>query len=235
MLVAAQPLFPSTSCLLARCSKQKATRETVVEWLGREPRHPPAADDGRLIILDTIVATGDTILRVCDEIVHLQGGRTDGSAVVLCCYAAPQALERVAKHPLVGLVVVAYQAEHCDDAGYLVPYTHGDIGDKLFGAKTRERSRPLVVVAEGQDHAAVESDVENLLVKNGGLWQLTADGTGIERDIQFKTFKGAWVSRNSSPYSPEGCCFMLTFTRSHSCSESLRKQLNIAITLNGVT
>ncbi|WEW59730.1 4-alpha-hydroxytetrahydrobiopterin dehydratase [Emydomyces testavorans] len=199
MLVAAQPLFPSTSCLLARCSKKKGTGDVIVEWLGRKP-YPAGPDDddddGRLIILDTIIATGDTILHLCNEIQRLSkqnGHNADKSIVVLCCYAAPDALDRIANHPLVELIVVAQRAERCDDAGYLVPYTNGDIGDKIFGSAGHEEVQQQPVIAEGQDEAAVRAGVEALLTRNGGLWQLTADGRGIEREIRFKTFSRTWA------------------------------------------
>ncbi|KAJ5227820.1 hypothetical protein N7489_008528 [Penicillium chrysogenum] len=51
------PLLPATSCILARCNKTKGTQDVVVDWLGRRP-FPPASDDGKIVILDTIIATG---------------------------------------------------------------------------------------------------------------------------------------------------------------------------------
>ncbi|KFZ01042.1 hypothetical protein V500_00903 [Pseudogymnoascus sp. VKM F-4518 (FW-2643)] len=187
MFVATQSMFDSCACILVRCHKRKGSNEVFVEWLGRSP-FPPVADDGRLVILDTIIATGDTIVQLCDELWETSGHATR-SVVIMACYAAPEALEKVAKHPIVQYVVVAQKANSCDPAGYLVPYTHGDIGDKLFGVRRQE----AVVVAEGQDVGAVTAGIESLLMKNGGLWTLTQDGTGIEREIQFQTFKAAWV------------------------------------------
>jgi len=187
MFVGAQPLFASASCILAHCKKRKGkTQDVVVEWLGRRPTPD---EDRRIVILDTIIATGDTIVRLCDEIQTLSGERR--SVVILSCYAAPEALERIAMHPLVEMVVVAQKAERCDEAGYLVPYTHGDIGDKIYGQT--ERTEPMPVIADGQDGQAVWDGLDKLLVKNGGLWELTPDGMGIKREIQFKTFKEAWV------------------------------------------
>ncbi|KAI1934056.1 hypothetical protein LOZ66_006149 [Ophidiomyces ophidiicola] len=191
MLVAAQPLFPSTSCLLVRCSKKKGTKEVLAEWQGRKP-YPRGPDDGRFVILDTIIATGDTILHLCDEISRLSGGRAERqSIVVLSCYAAPDALRRISRHPLVGLTVVAQLAESCDEAGYLIPYTNGDIGDKIFGVA--EHVDPQPVVAEGEDVGAVNAGVHALLTSGGGLWHLAADGMAIEREIRFKTFKQTWA------------------------------------------
>ncbi|OQD86309.1 hypothetical protein PENANT_c008G09175 [Penicillium antarcticum] len=67
MFVAAQRLLPATSCILARCSKAKGTQNVVVEWLGRRP-FPAEPDDGKIVILDTIIATGDTVVKLCEEL-----------------------------------------------------------------------------------------------------------------------------------------------------------------------
>ncbi|KNG85116.1 pterin-4-alpha-carbinolamine dehydratase [Aspergillus nomiae NRRL 13137] len=190
MFVAAAPLFTNTTCILARCSKKKGTQDVIVEWPGRRP-FPPAADEGKLVVLDTLVATGDTVVALCEELWAMSSGRAERSVAVLCCYAAPEALERVAACPVVEYVVVAARAERCDEAGYLVPYTHGDIGDKIYGAAWKGAELP--VVAEGEDVERVVEGVERLLVRNGGLWTLTHDGLGVEREILFPSFKKAWA------------------------------------------
>ncbi|KAK2873578.1 hypothetical protein FQN49_002265 [Arthroderma sp. PD_2] len=190
MFAAAQPLFESTSCILVRCSKKKGTRSVVGEWLGRRP-FPPEDGDGKVTILDTVIATGNTIIELCEELWVMSGKRIERSVAVLCCYAAPEALERISNHPTVEYVVVAKKAQGCDEAGYLIPYTHGDIGDKIYGRE--RRLRPVAVIADGQDAKAVLGDVEGLLIANNGLWELTPDGTGIERSIEFPTFKRAWA------------------------------------------
>ena len=191
MFIAAQPLFASTSCSLVRCSKTKGSQDVVVEWLGRRP-FPPEDDDGKIVVLDTIIATGDTVLELCDELWVMSDRRAERSVAVMCCYAAPEALERIANHPVVEYIVIAKKAQTCDKAGYLVPYTHGDIGDKIYGKPPR--SLPTPVIADGQDVSGVLDDLEDLLVGNGGLWELTPDGIGIERSFEFPTFKKAWVS-----------------------------------------
>lgn len=191
MFVAAQPLLPATSCILSRCSKKKGTQDVVVEWLGRKP-FPQVADDGKLVILDTIIATGDTVVKLCEELWEMSG-RKPRSVVVWCCYAAPEALERVARCPVVEYVVVAKRAERCDEKGYLVPYTNGDIGDKIYGGVSGQDEK-VEPVAEGEDRESVLLGVHGLLIENGGLWKLTEDGLGIEREIHFSGFNKAWVS-----------------------------------------
>ncbi|KAJ5301144.1 uncharacterized protein N7443_006146 [Penicillium atrosanguineum] len=191
MLVAAQPNLPLSSSILARCSKTKGTADVVVEWLGRRP-FPAAHDDGRLVVLDTVVATGDTIVQLCAELWVLSGGTA--SVVVCCCYAAPAALKRVAACPGVKCVVVGRRAERCDERGYLVPYTHGDIGDKIYGGRMVEAEGP--VVAAGEDVSRVVVGVEGLLVENGGAWRLESEGLAIQRDFQFVGFNQAWAFMN---------------------------------------
>ncbi|KAJ6143939.1 Transcriptional coactivator/pterin dehydratase [Penicillium samsonianum] len=192
MFVAAQPLLPATSCILARCSKTKGTQDVVVDWLGRRP-FPRESDDGKIVILDTIIATGDTVVKLCEELWEMSG-KQPRSVVVLCTYAAPEALERVARCPVVEYVVVGRRAEKCDERGYLVPYTNGDIGDKIYGGVwSKEEKTGKPVVAQGEEVQSVLSGVQNLLVENGGLWKLTEDGLAIEREIQFSGFKDAWT------------------------------------------
>ena len=202
MLVAAQPALPQSSSILARCSKTKGTADVVVEWLGRRP-FPAAQDDGKIIVLDTIVATGDTIVQLCAELRALSGGTA--SMVVLCCYAAPAALERVAACPGVEYVVVGSLAERCDERGYLVPYTHGDIGDKIYGERF-VAEKP--VAATGEDVSRVVKMAEELLVENGGAWRLDSECLALQRDFQFPGFKQAWVSGGF--LSVNNVWFMLT-------------------------
>jgi 4a-hydroxytetrahydrobiopterin dehydratase len=167
----------------------------VVEWLGRRP-FPTEPDDGKIVVLDTIVATGDTIVKLCEELWEMSGHQPR-SVVVLCCYAAPEALERIAQCPVVEYVVVGKRAETCDKDGYLVPYTNGDIGDKIYGVRDKEKKRGKPVIAEGEDAQSVLSGIENLLVDNGGSWDLTGDGLAIQREIEFSGFNKAWVSCGS--------------------------------------
>ncbi|CAG8197852.1 unnamed protein product [Penicillium olsonii] len=183
MFVAAQPLL-SSSCILVRCSKTKGTEDVVVDWLGREP-FPAAPDDGKIVILDTIIATGDTVVKLCEELYEMSA--EPGSVAVWCCYAAPDALARIAACPVVEYVVVGKKAERCDERGYLVPYTNGDIGDKIYGVSKE------VVPATVVGSKSVISEVRELLVESGGGWRLTEDGRAIERDFQFSGFQKAWT------------------------------------------
>ncbi|KAL8831863.1 MAG: hypothetical protein Q9191_000615 [Dirinaria sp. TL-2023a] len=142
MYVAASPIFPNSDTALVQCSKDKSTHghdSVRVEWMGTNPTEaalrPAFSKERRMVILDTILATGDTLLKFCDELLDIDG--PERHITVLCCYASPQALAAVAHHRAVHSVFVAHEAETVDDDGYLVPYTNGDVGDKLFGKKQK--------------------------------------------------------------------------------------------------
>ncbi|RYP35020.1 hypothetical protein DL767_004001 [Monosporascus sp. MG133] len=133
MYVAASRLFPSPSCVLVRGFRAGAKGPGAaarVEWLGRRP-FPLVPPDGHVVLLDTVIATGGTILSICDELMTLSGADVK-YITILSCYVSPIGLEAVAKHPLVREIIVAARAEGVDEEGYTVPYP-GDIGDKLFG------------------------------------------------------------------------------------------------------
>jgi uracil phosphoribosyltransferase len=82
----------------------------------------------RVVILDPMLATGGTLLQVCDLVLS-RGART---VVCLCVLAAVPGLERFrAAHPDV-LVACAGLDAVLDDRGYILPGL-GDAGDRLFG------------------------------------------------------------------------------------------------------
>lgn len=131
MYAAASQLFPASSCAIVRGYRAKEEGAAPrLEWLGRRP-FPLVPEGAHVVLLDTVIATGGTILAICDELMALSGPG-DKYITVLACYVSPVGLEAVAKHPLVREIVVAAEAEGVDENGYTVPYP-GDIGDKLFG------------------------------------------------------------------------------------------------------
>ena len=86
------------------------------------------------MVLDTVIATGNTLSKVCDELWAMSGEK-ERCITVMSCYASPEGLAIVTNYPMVKGVYVGSVAETVDKNGYLVPYTNGDIGDKLFGAR----------------------------------------------------------------------------------------------------
>ncbi|KAK7923292.1 hypothetical protein PG985_007363 [Apiospora marii] len=59
------------------------------------------------------------------------------NGIIMSYYAAPAASQRLASHPVVEYIVVAKEAERCDDSGYLIPSTNGDIRDNIYGSRQR--------------------------------------------------------------------------------------------------
>lgn len=55
-----------------------------------------------------------------------------------------------------------------------------------------------LIVAAGEDQRSVTEGAMSLLKENGGRWELTKKGNGLERTFQFKTFKKTWVSLDVS-------------------------------------
>ena len=111
-----------------------------MEWMGTDPTEVTTREgssdawkEQRFVILDTVMATGATVVRLCDELSSIPGLRNQ--VTILSCYASPQAIAAVAVHPAVHSIFVAHRADTVDEHGYLVPYTNGDMGDKLFGKK----------------------------------------------------------------------------------------------------
>jgi uracil phosphoribosyltransferase len=90
----------------------------------------PAEIPERVIILDPIVATGDTIVASV-ELLRVLGVRAPID--ILSCYAAPAAFARLRKHPFIRGAYAAAFAERADEQGYLIPPINGDCGDRLFG------------------------------------------------------------------------------------------------------
>ena len=91
--------------------------------------------------MDTVIATGDTILKLLEEMnapigsIGTESRKCPRGVTILTCYASPQAIARIKDHPLVKNIVIGAIAETVDRSGFLVPRTGGDVGDKLFGGK----------------------------------------------------------------------------------------------------
>ena len=45
----------------------------------------------------------------------------------------------------------------------------------------------------GSDEGTLRESLSSLLTEAGGRWQLTSEGTGLERSFKFKTFAKTWV------------------------------------------
>ncbi|KAF3022193.1 hypothetical protein E8E15_004019 [Penicillium rubens] len=73
-----QTLQPPTTMiptLRGALTHTKGTQDVVVDWLGRRP-FPPASDDGKIVILDTIIATGIQLSSFVNGSLSGVGGKT---------------------------------------------------------------------------------------------------------------------------------------------------------------
>lgn len=116
--------FPETSFVWGK--KEKGTDRASVLWPKRnvmEGRH--------VLVLDPIIATGDTLVRIFQSIADATQGAS--SLTVFSCYAAPEGVQAVLDKTQNVNLVVGCMAETVDGNGYLIPSTNGDMGDKLFG------------------------------------------------------------------------------------------------------
>lgn len=122
----ANNFFESPESSFITGSKEKGTCNTSVLWPKRN-----SLEGKHLVVLEPIIATGDTLLRVHDNIVE---SPTDpASLTVLSCYASPEGIQKVLEDTRGINVVVGCVSESVDKDGYLIPTTNGDMGDKLFG------------------------------------------------------------------------------------------------------
>jgi len=89
---------------------------------------PASLTGRRVVVCDPMLATGGTLVQVCDLI----AGRGAASILVLCLLAAVPGLRRFRDaHP--GVVVACAGIDSTlNDNGYIVPGL-GDAGDRLFG------------------------------------------------------------------------------------------------------
>ncbi len=117
---------PETSFLMGQ--KEKGTNRATVVWAKKNE-----LDGKQVVILDPIIATGDTLIEVCKGITDSFPTAEPPQLTVLACYAAPEGVNAVLSNTENVDLVVGCMAETVDTNGYLVPPTHGDMGDKLFG------------------------------------------------------------------------------------------------------
>lgn len=116
--------FPETSFLWG--VKERGTEHASIMW----PKQNNA--DKHIIILDPIIATGDTILQAHEALSsHSTGIR---SFTVIGCYASPEGVKAILDKTKDIDLIVGCMSKTVSADGYLIPPTNGDMGDKLFGA-----------------------------------------------------------------------------------------------------
>jgi uracil phosphoribosyltransferase len=107
-------------------SKSKGTDRVDVSW-----SKCPDLSGRNILLLDTIIASGDTVTSALKMIKEFSSEQA--RVCVMSCYVSPEGLEKVLVEGQPHEVIIGGIAERVDENGYLVPMTHGDLGDRLFG------------------------------------------------------------------------------------------------------
>jgi uracil phosphoribosyltransferase len=124
MVQAIQEIVPLTEVAHVGLRRDEATLHSEV-YLNRLPRE---LSGRRVIVCDPMLATGGSLIQVCDLI----AARGASQVLALCILASePGLVAFVAAHPGVPVYCAAVDPE-LNDAGFIVPGL-GDAGDRLFG------------------------------------------------------------------------------------------------------
>jgi uracil phosphoribosyltransferase len=124
MVQAIQEMVPLTEVAHVGLRRDEATLHSDI-YLNRLPKD---LSGRRVIVCDPMLATGGSLVQVCDMVAE----RGAGQIIALCIIAsAPGVAAFGAAHPDVQLYCAAVDPE-LNDVGYIVPGL-GDAGDRLFG------------------------------------------------------------------------------------------------------
>jgi uracil phosphoribosyltransferase len=118
---------PRTAFAVAR--KTKGTDHVELSFSSGLDR-PPATG---LLMLDTVSATGDTVVYTASALRTLH---REIPISALVCYASPQAIASIEKARALTRLYVAVRSEGVDPQGWLLPKIGGDAGEKLYGVPT---------------------------------------------------------------------------------------------------
>lgn len=124
MWEAANEFFSSPKSIFVNANKTKGTKIVQFDIMSNDKIN------GKLLIMDTVVATGDTICGILDKLKKLENGL---EVYFMSCYCSPKGLERLRSHSkFLKVVSIGVLSESVDDNGFLIPATNGDVGDKLY-------------------------------------------------------------------------------------------------------
>ena len=124
MVQAIQEVVPLTEVAHVGLRRDEETLHSEV-YLNRLPK---SLEGRRVIVCDPMVATGGSLVQVCD-LVRARGAR---EVIALCIIASEPGLATFgAAHPTVRVFCAAVDPE-LNAVGYIVPGL-GDAGDRLFG------------------------------------------------------------------------------------------------------
>lgn len=103
--------------------RDKFIQSTVEYYL----RLPSQIQGRKVLLLDPLIATGDTICAAIDRLKEYEVG----SIRCVCLLVSPQAIERIRSvHPDVEIITLSVERA-LDERGYLLPGV-GDAGDRLY-------------------------------------------------------------------------------------------------------
>jgi uracil phosphoribosyltransferase len=124
MVPAIQSLLPLTEVAHVGLRRDEVTWQSEV-YLNRLPAN---LSGRRVIVCDPMLATGGSLVQVCDLVVE----REARDVTALCLIASRPGLDRFhARHPEIPVACAAVDPE-LDERAYIVPGL-GDAGDRLFG------------------------------------------------------------------------------------------------------
>ena len=124
MVQAIQEVVPLTEVAHVGLRRDEVTLRSAV-YLNRLPRD---LSGRRVIVCDPMLATGGSLVQVCDLVTE----RHAGEVILLCIIASEPGLATFsAAYPAVRVFCAAVDAE-LNEVGYIVPGL-GDAGDRLFG------------------------------------------------------------------------------------------------------
>ncbi len=124
MLEGAQRLLPRADVGHIGIYRDKLLRNTVEYYF----RLPPEVKDHRLLVLDPMLATGDTACAALTRLKDYVEGRID----FLCLLASKPGLARMAEeHPDVKVFTLSEEPE-LNSHDYILPGV-GDAGDRIYG------------------------------------------------------------------------------------------------------
>jgi uracil phosphoribosyltransferase len=127
MWLAANRFFGEPACAFAVAAKHKGTSETAVTL-----STVSGSSRCQVIVLDPVVATGDTICAVTKLIA---AELPESEIHVVACYGSPEAVENIDRNAKATSLTIGLLAKTVDQSGYLVPKINGDCGEKLFGRR----------------------------------------------------------------------------------------------------
>lgn len=124
LLEEAHQLIPGAAVGHIGIYRDKLIKNTVEYFF----RLPPTAKDNRILLLDPMLATGDTAVAAIARLKECKVGQID----LLCLVASKPGIAHVHKnYPEVRIFTLAVDPE-LNEKGYIIPGV-GDAGDRIYG------------------------------------------------------------------------------------------------------